>query len=330
MTVLAERGPVEVRQALAEALADSPRAPRHVVSSLAVDQASIAVPLVLRSPLFIEAELLELLACAARPVRFALAQRPHLSASLSAAIAESGDGELCLVLLNNSGAEIDTAGYAWIVERHGGDTAIRAALLKRENLPPGVRQSLVKHVADALGEMVAAKSWLSETRAAAVVREAADRATVAIAGASEANSLPGLVEHLRSSGQLTTVLLLRAVCAGNLDFFEAALAALADAPLDRVVDVVSSHRLGALRSIYVNAGLPPSAFDAFTAALDIWSEVAAEADGTSQRTPGEVAEAIVARHAGIAGDAGEIQAILRRFAAEQARDAALEYAQAAA
>jgi uncharacterized protein (DUF2336 family) len=334
ITILLEGARPDVRLALAEAFADSRAAPRHIVAALAADQVNVAAVVLGRSPVFEDAELVELVASGAVPIQTAIASRPVLAPAVSAAIAEVCSREVCRVLLANPQATVDAGPLARIAERFGAETDIRAALLDRPDLPAAVHQTLVKRVADALGAMVIAKSWVNEARAMLVTREATDRATVFIAGEAESVALPALVEHLRASGQLTTALMLRAVCAGNLDFFEAALAALAGVPLTRVVSLVTSHRVGALRALYAKAGLPRMAFEAFAAALDIWAEVAAE-DAASERyrTTSDVADAILRRYAGVTGDssdARELAAMLRRFAADQARDAAHEYARAAA
>jgi uncharacterized protein (DUF2336 family) len=334
ITVLLERARADTKLALAEIFADSAAAPRHIVTALAADQTSVAVTVLTRSPLLVDAELIDFVDGGAPPLQMAIAMRPGLSAAVGAALAESGGREACLALLGNKSAAVNGT-FARIAERFGTDAGIRAALLARPDLPPAVHQTLVRQVADALGATVRAKSWLSEARATAVTREATDRATIAIAANSKPAALPSLIEHLRATGQLTTALMLRAVCAGNLDFFQAALAALAGVPLGRVVNLVASHRLGALRAIYGKAGLSSLAFDAFAAALGIWAEVSAgEADGIRARAPSDVADSILTRYAALKGDSEgeerELVGMLRRFAADQARDAAHDHARAAA
>ena len=256
LTVLLDQAQSDVRRALADAFADSETAPRHIVVTLAADQAGIAALVLSRSPLFIDAELIDMLPAASAPLRTAIARRPVVSAVVATAIAEAGDRDNCLALIDNAGAALDRSGYARIAERFGEDPEIREALFGRPDLPPEIHQALVRRTADALGALVIGKAWLSEGRAVAVTREACDRATITIAAETETQSLPGLVEHLRASGQLTTTLILRAVCAGNLDFFEAALATLAQVPIERVANLVAARRLGALHAIYTKAGLP--------------------------------------------------------------------------
>jgi uncharacterized protein (DUF2336 family) len=208
---------------------------------------------------------------------------------------------------------------------------VRDALLLREDLPADVHQRIVRAVGDQLGELIVRKAWVPENRAKTVTREACDRATVAIAAETETEELSALVEHLRATGQLTTALLLRAVCAGNVAFFEAALAALSGVPHARIASLVRAGKASALRAAYNKAGLPPLAFDAFTAALDTWRQVAAEGGPKDRyRFTMQMVEAVVARYANITdGEVNELATMLRRFAADQARDAARDFAKAA-
>jgi uncharacterized protein (DUF2336 family) len=153
---------------------------------------------------------------------------------------------------------------------------------------------------------------------------------VALAAETETEELPALVEHLRVTGQLTTALLLRSVCAGNVAFFEVALSVLARVPLARVVSLVRANRLDALRAAYGHAGLPALAFDAFAAALDTWRQLAEEGETDRYRATLRMVDAVLTRYARITdSEAHELATMLRRFAADQARDAARDYARAA-
>ena len=285
-----------------------------------------------RSPVFIDAELVDMAASADLPLQIAIATRPAVSSAVAAAIAEIGEKETCAALIANPGAAIARLSLRRIAERFGEDGEIREALLARPNLAPEVRQLLVRTVSDALGSLALVRRWLPDERFAAVTRDACDRATIAIAAETETTDLPALVEHLRVTGQLTTALLLRAVCAGNIAFFETALAILAHVPERRVTGLVRSGRRWGLRAVYMRAKLPPLAFDAFAVALSTWRRLAAEGEITERyRFTVRMVEAVLAHYAAISdGEANELAAMVRRFAADQARDAARVYARSAA
>ena len=331
LTVLLDDPATDVRLALADSLGASEDAPRHVIVSLAGDDVEVATLVLSRSPVLIDAELVDVVAVAACPLQVAVARRPTLSHGVSAAIAEVGDLPACLALLDNPGAEIARISFTRMAERFSDDAEIRGALLMREDLPPEVRQRLIRAVGDRLSEFVSSKAWVSEKRAIAVTREACDRATAAIAAETQTDELGALVEHLRVTNQLTTALLLRTVCAGNVPFFETALAVLSRVPERRIRTLVRTGRTSGLAAAYQRAGLPPAAFRAFAAAIDTWRQVSVDGEIADRyRFTRETVDAVLARYADVTdGEMNELTAMLRRFAADQAREAARDYARAA-
>jgi uncharacterized protein (DUF2336 family) len=327
ITVLLDDRLFDVRFALADALAASPDAPRHVVITLAGDQTEIASLVLSRSPLFIDAELVDIVAAAAEPLQIAVASRPILSSAVSAALAEVGEPAAVLELLVNRGADIARISLKRIAERFGDEPKFRDLLLGRDDLPAEVHQMLIRRLGDALGNLVVLKAWVSEDRAVTMTREACDRVTVAIAAESQSDDLVALVEHLRVTGQLTTALLLRAVCAGNIALFETALSVLARVPEARVSSLLRAGRMPVLRAVYTRAGLPPLAFEAFAAALETARRITAEGAPTDRyRFTRDMVDAVLARYRDITdGEMNELTTMLRRFAADQAREAARDY-----
>src|SRR5690242_4981632 len=95
-----------VRWALADALASSPAAPPPVIHALAGDQPDIAARVLERSPLFIDADLVDLAATGTAAVQTAIARRVPLQCSVAAAVAEVGAAEACLTMLENDAADI--------------------------------------------------------------------------------------------------------------------------------------------------------------------------------------------------------------------------------
>ncbi len=331
LTILLDDPAAEVRRGLAEVLAASPAAPHHIIISLAVDLPDIAVIVLARSPLLIDAELVDIAGAGTPPLQMAIAGRDVVSGAVAAALAEVGERNACLRLLRNPGATIARISFRRIAERFAEDTEMRDVMLAHPRLPADVHQMLIRRLGDALGTMMVAKSWAEEERALTVTRDACDRATVALAAESEQDELPELVEHLRVTGQLTTGLLLRAVCAGNVALFETALAVLAHTPVARVASLVRAGRVSVLRAIYSKAGLPPRAFDAFAAALDTWRQIAEEGGSDNRyHATRRMVDAVLGRYTQISdGEMYELATMLRRFAADQAREAARDYARRA-
>jgi uncharacterized protein (DUF2336 family) len=191
---------------------------------------------------------------------------------VSAAIAEVGCAEACLVLLENPDAEIVVFSIDRIVGRHGHLSAIREVLLARHDLPAATRQALVAKLSKTLADFVTARQWVTQDRATRVTKEACEKATIALAAESETSELRALVRHLRESGQLTGGLVLRALLSGNITLFEESVSELADMPLARVVGIVHDRRGAGFRALYDKAGLPGTAYPAFREAIEVIRE----------------------------------------------------------
>jgi uncharacterized protein (DUF2336 family) len=171
-----------VRRAMAEVLAAAPQAPAPVILALASDQPDIAHLVLERSPLLLDADLVELVATGADATQATIARRAGLPKPVAAAIAEVGSAEACRILLANPTAEIAAFSLGRIGERHGQLPYVREALLARNDLPATLRQALMVELARTLAAFVAERGWLDNARAARISREACEKGTVKLAG----------------------------------------------------------------------------------------------------------------------------------------------------
>lgn len=327
LTVLLDDPAVEVRRALADAVAVHEDAPRHLVVALAHDLPQVAEPVLRRSPCLLDSELVDCIVGGGVRVQCAVAGRPWVSYAVAGTLAAEGAAEAVMALLDNEGADLDEAAFGSIAGRFGGEPAIRDALLARTDLPIAVRQSLVAALGERLGALMLARDWLPERRARAVVREACDKATVAIAGAAAEDEMIALIEHLRVTGQLTTALLVRSVCEGNIRFLEAALARLSGMPAPSVYALLTEGRDGALRALFTRAGLPERTHPAFLVALQVWRDLEEDGHGGDRaRFTRRMVERILSRYQQFAAaEVDDLLAMLRRLAADAAREAARAY-----
>jgi uncharacterized protein (DUF2336 family) len=316
-----------VRRALAEALGSSAEAPHGVIIALAHDQPEIAEIVVARSPLLNEAELVDLIGSGAERVQSVIAARVPLSRALAAAIAEVAGAAACLVLIENPRADTPVAALARIAERHGHLAAVRETLLARADVPADTRQALVAKLSDTLARFVTQREWLPEERAQRVTREACDRATVAIAAGRQADEVAALVRHLVASGQLTGMLMLRALISGNMRFLIEALAELSGLKPARVAAILADRTGHGFRALYERAGLPQAAYGAFRAALEVIQEVGLVGDSYGAAVVRRrMVERVLTRYEDAAeGELDHLLAMLRKFAAEAAREEARYY-----
>ncbi|MGH6770947.1 MAG: DUF2336 domain-containing protein [Xanthobacteraceae bacterium] len=313
-----------VREALSRALAFSEEAPPPVILGLAADQPEVAGWVLEHSPLLVDADLVDAVATGASHAQVAIARRSALPCAVSAAIAEVGSAEACLVLVENDSAEIAGFSLDRIVQRHGHLGAIRESLLARDDLPVPTRQALVAKLSETLAGFVTAREWLDQDRALRVAKEACEKATVSLAADSADMELQPLVRHLRESGQLTAGLVLRALLSGNVELFEQALVDLSDVPIRRVSALVHDRRSTGFRALYDKAGLPASTYPAFREAIEAMREGGFVGEpGGATRLKRRMVERVLTRCASdCIDDIEPLLLLLRRFAAEAAREEA--------
>ena len=312
-----------VRQSMSEVFARSPDAPATIVRALAADQPSIALQVLEFSPLLIDADLVDIVATGTSDMQCSIARRINLPSSVSAAIAEVGSAAAALELIENAYAELAPFSWDRIVERHGHLAAIREAMLLLEGLPAATRAALVAKLSNTLAQFAAARNWLSPERAGRLADESRERSTISIAARSRGEDMQGLVQHLRTTGQLNAGLILRALLSGNLELFEAALAQLADLPLARVTALVHDRGNASLQALLIRAGLPESTFAAFRVALEASRETGyVDTKSGVERLRRRMVERVLTHCETDGRSAEPLLILLRRFATESAREEA--------
>jgi uncharacterized protein (DUF2336 family) len=318
-----------VRQALAAVFAASEEAPPTIVHALAGDQPDVAAALLQRSPLFLDTDLVDAVASGDAARQVAVAGRNDLPRSVSAAIAEVGCAEACLIMLENPDADLAAFSLDRVVERHGHLAVIRDALLARHDLAAATRQALVAKLSQTLADYVASRAWLSGERAQKIAKEACEKATVAVAADSQHGELRPLIRHLRDSGQLTAGLILRALLSGNVTLFEESLAELTGVSIARIVGIVTDRRGSGFRALYDKAGLPASTYPLFREAIEAIREEGfmSEAVDASRLKLRIIERVLTSCETAAVDDVEPLLTLLRRFEAEAAREEARMFCQ---
>jgi uncharacterized protein (DUF2336 family) len=311
-----------VRAELARALAFSEYAPPAVILGLASDQPEIASWVLEHSPLLVDGDLVDAVATGPK-AQAAIANRSNLPCTVSAAIAEVGSAEACLILTENQDAEILPFSLDRIVARHGHLAVMRHAMLQRDDLPAPTRQALVAKTAQALACFVAEREWLGQDRAQRAAREACEKATVIVAAFAPKRELRPLIRHLRESGQLNAGLILRALLSGRVELFLAALAELSGLPLARVSALVHDKSTSAgFRAVFDRAGLPSSSYPAFREAIEAMHEGGFDLGGAAGLKRRMVERVLTRCADGSDVDMAPLLTLLRRFSVEAAREEA--------
>jgi uncharacterized protein (DUF2336 family) len=219
-----------VRIALAERLADDPKAPLDLILLLVDDRIEVARPLILRNHKLTDGELLRLIADADIARQTACAERPRIGAPVTAALAESNAESVLIALVRNVTAQIAPATFEKLVEKSRRYEAMQEPLVRRQDLPPPLAYRMSEWVSEALRAYLAQSGRLSAQGSQDSLRAAtqAVRSPPPVAAAESEAAASKLVDKLASAGQLRAGFLLRVLQQGQFDLFDLAFARLLD------------------------------------------------------------------------------------------------------
>jgi len=275
--IMAKDAETRVREALADCLKDNPSIPKDVALSLASDVDSVSLPIIEFSEVLTDDDLLAIIATDNEAKQIAVAQRPQVSEQISRALVDTERGAVVSTLVANDGAEISREIFDKVVETLGDHADVQEAMVRRRKLPVAIAERLLTMVSENLRQELIARHEMPGGMADFLVLQSCEKATVALSGESSAADVMVLVRQLHESGRLTSSIILRALCVGDLPFFEASLSVLTGVPLANTRKLIYDPGELGLQRIYIAAKLPEPQFIAARATVRAVEEL--EYDG---------------------------------------------------
>lgn len=280
IAVMAQDAAVLVRRALAVALKNSPKLPHEVANKLARDVDSIALPVILNSPMLTDADLVEIVRASPPIKQVAVASRETLSPVVTGAIAKFAVAEAVERALANDNAIFDEDGLEMTLDRFAGVSQVTAAMVHRNQLPLSITEKLVTIVAGEVFDHLVNNHELPPQVAIDLAMGARERATIdIIEQAVRQQDIARFVQQLNLNGRLSPSLIMRGLCMGHMEFVEHALAELAGIPHGRMWLLIHDSGPLGLKSAFERSGLPPRLYPSFRAAVDVFHSI--EREGAS-------------------------------------------------
>lgn len=262
-----------VREALAANIKSSSRLPNDLAKALAQDIDTVALPVIEYSDVLTDADLVELVRNQGESKQIAVASRKSVSATVSEALIETDNVTVVGTLVGNEGADISDASMQTVVDKFGEIEAIQVPLTGRATLPVTIAEQLVHKVSEKLKTVLLMKHDLPDDTATDLILRVRERATVSLAADQQSElSVEKLCHQLHRNGRLTPSLLLRAICTGDLIFFETGLATLAKIPSTNAHTLVTDPGGQGLKRLYMKAEMPPKLLPAVEMAVSIVGE----------------------------------------------------------
>jgi uncharacterized protein (DUF2336 family) len=271
MAIMAQDAAILVRRALAVALKNSPKLPREIANKLARDVESVALPVILNSPVFTDADLVEIVRACPPSKQIAVASRERLSVSVTGAISTFAVAEAVERALANDNAVFDASGLETALDRFAGVSGVTSAMVHRNELPVSVTEKLVTIVAGELFDHLVNNHELPPQIAIDLAMGARERATIDIVEqAARQRDLPRFVQQLNLNGRLTPSLIMRGLCLGHMEFVEHSMAELAGVSHQNIWLLIHDGGPMGLKAAFDRAGLPPRLLPSFRAAIDVF------------------------------------------------------------
>ncbi len=259
-----------VRAALAANLKECPFLPHEIARTLADDVATVSTPILRFSSVLTDADLIEIVQSQGEDKQKAIASRPSVSPDVSDALIDTKNEAVVGTLVANDGAEISTRSMQRVLDDFADSDLIKSSMVGRSALPMEVSERLVKMVSDKLQQELAARHELPADSISDLILQSREKATLGLMdGKNHAEDSRRLIIHLYQNNRLTPTIMLRALCMGDMDFFEGSVAVRARTPLSNARELIHGRDSQQIASLLEKAELPERLQPAFKAAIDV-------------------------------------------------------------
>jgi uncharacterized protein (DUF2336 family) len=225
-----------IRISLAERLADDTNAPADLIVMLADDTIEVARPVILRSPLLSDEDMLRLIAESDVSHQETVAARPYIGETITSVLSQCEAPSVLVTLVRNVTAKFSSQTYAELVEKSRGIRDLQDPLAKREDLPPALATKMCGWVSEALKNYIQQNYTFDTETIGSALNEAEDalRGDLFSQRPSPSDSANKLVEKLHTAGQLKAGFLLRVLHQGQIELFDLAFARILELPLEEM------------------------------------------------------------------------------------------------
>lgn len=265
---------VRVRQVLAYSLKDSTEVPTEIIKRLASDTIDVASPILEFSYALKEEDLIQIVnAVREVPRLLAIARRETLSPGLSDALIRTGEHDVLTQVIRNKGAQISETSLAYLLEEYYEDNSVLEELVYRGGLPYHFAERLFSLVSDELCHQLTKRYRLSKQVSDEAIENARQTAVLQFLSPwMSQQDIESLVDEMQRNNRLNYSVIIRALCIGDLRFFEAAMAKLVGIPTTNARILMLDPGALGFRSFYKSAHMPMAFCDAVKVIFDLAQE----------------------------------------------------------
>jgi uncharacterized protein (DUF2336 family) len=245
-----------VRRSLSESLKADPNVPHDVALMLANDVASVALPMIEFSDVLSDQDLVEIIQAKPAEHQVAVARRGKVSAHVADVLADTHNQDVVATLVANEGADIQEKTFFKVLDEFGLDENISGSMVRRGQLPLKVTEKLVSLVSNNLREHLMSHHSMSADTLTDLVMQARETTIVGmLQGGVGTKDVVDLVDELYRQKRLTPTIVMRALCMGDVTFFEASLSRMGDVPVQNAYKLIHDEGELGLKALFDKCGL---------------------------------------------------------------------------
>lgn len=247
-----------VRYALANELKHNSQAPHDIIISLAHDYYDISKEILQYSPVLYDNDLLELIKENNNTKHLlAISKRSNLSYMVSSALIRTHHRAVIMSVLENKNAAVSDDTYGYLLSEFRDDQSILEAMVYRGTLCTDYAEKLYFLVLDRLKKHMTKRYFLSRATLKSSKNTIRENAIITfISPWMTDDDIDSLVNQMNARNRLSNSLILRALCLGEIVFFESALAKRVGIPLVNARKLLSDPSESGFNSLYRASKLP--------------------------------------------------------------------------
>ncbi len=265
---------IKVREALSESLKNCHNIPKDIVKELINDEDSVALPFIKYYSDLTREDIISILEIPNINKQKAVAMRKNLSKDISHYIAENCSEDVIGILISNDSAIIEEKTYDTINKKYPNSQKLKERMVYRTDLPITVIEKIINSLSVELQKRLVITHNLPNDIASDIVEQVKEKTTLSVSEYSSDKQIEELIHQLYTSNRLTTSLVVRSICLGDLKFFEYALVYLSNTPITDVRKILFNSNMDfMIRNLLRKAYIPKSMFPAVFSALKVIKDV---------------------------------------------------------
>lgn len=255
---------VKIRRIIAETLKENPNLPHSVALRLAKDIEEVAAPILEFSSVLTAEDLIEIIRATNAVAKLAaIARRQQLPGSVADSLIEKRHEKVTLVLLANEKVKLTDAQLKLVVSYFQDDEDVLGMMIGKGHLNAALAEKIVGHVSVQLQKELTTRYGITPGVAREAGITSGEKATLDLVSAHlGGGDIETLIDYLHKSGKLSHSIVLRALCKGDLAFFTAGMARLADIPLVNAKKLIHEGDTHGFTALFRAASMPYTLLEA--------------------------------------------------------------------